>query len=38
MLSPVWEHTVIENIYTERDLLMALENAKNLRNGLYILY
>ena len=38
MLSPVWEHTVIENIYTERDVLMALENAKNLRNGLYILY
>lgn len=26
-----WKHTVIEKVYTERDLLMALETAKNLR-------
>lgn len=25
-----WKHTVIEKVYTERDLLMALEVAKNL--------
>ena len=26
-----WKHTVIEKVYTERDLLMALEVAKNLK-------
>lgn len=26
-----WKHTVIEKVYTERDLLMALEVAKKLR-------
>ena len=30
MLNPTWKHTVIEKVYTERDLLMALEVAKNL--------
>lgn len=30
MLPSSWKHTVIEKVYTERDLLMALEAAKNL--------
>lgn len=30
LIAPNWKHTVIEKVYTERDLLMALEVAKNL--------
>lgn len=30
LIAPNWKHTVIEKVYTERDLLMALEIAKNL--------
>ena len=33
MLSSDWRHTVIEKVYTERDLLIALETAKSLRKN-----
>ena len=33
LLSSDWRHTVIEKVYTERDLLMALETAKSLKKN-----
>lgn len=33
MFSSDWRHTVIEKVYTERDLLIALETAKSLRKN-----